>query len=99
MPRSRTEDSTHIESEACCVRLPVSSDLRSSNFRAAVAGGARTLESLGEVSDAGTVCGGCIEELERLLRERSNGNKRSTNDRTTDLRRGTCREARRSSKH
>jgi bacterioferritin-associated ferredoxin len=43
-------------------------------IRAAVAGGARTLESLGEVSDAGTVCGGCIEELERLLRERSNGN-------------------------
>ncbi len=43
-------------------------------IRAAVAGGARTLESLGEVSDAGTVCGGCIEELERLLRERSDGN-------------------------
>ena len=41
-------------------------------IRAAVADGARTLESLGEVSDAGTVCGGCLEELERLLREGPN---------------------------
>ena len=43
-------------------------------IRAAVADGVRTLESLEEVSDAGTVCGGCIEERERLLRVGSNGN-------------------------
>ncbi len=41
-------------------------------IRAAVTDGARTLEELEDSSGAGSVCGGCYAELQRLLDEGAN---------------------------
>jgi bacterioferritin-associated ferredoxin len=38
-------------------------------IRGAIVDGARTLEELEDVSGAGSVCGGCYAELQRLLDE------------------------------
>ena len=43
-------------------------------IRGAIADGARTLEELEEASGAGSVCGGCYAELQRLLDEGANEN-------------------------
>lgn len=37
------------------------------DIRKAMVGGARTLEEIQEITQAGTVCGGCIPEVEEIL--------------------------------
>ena len=36
---------------------------------AAIKGGAHTVEAVGEVTKAGTICGGCISDIEALIAE------------------------------
>lgn len=38
-------------------------------IRDAVTAGARTLEEVQEATGAGTVCGACLEDIERLVEE------------------------------
>ncbi|SNQ49450.1 BFD-like (2Fe-2S) protein [Frankia canadensis] len=38
-------------------------------LRAVIAAGARDVDEIGERCDAGTGCGGCVEEIEDLLDE------------------------------
>lgn len=37
------------------------------DIRKAMVGGARTVEEIQEITEAGTVCGGCIPEIEEIL--------------------------------
>ncbi|MGL4570545.1 MAG: (2Fe-2S)-binding protein [Clostridium sp.] len=37
------------------------------DIRKAMISGARTLEEIQEITGAGTVCGGCVEEIESIL--------------------------------
>jgi bacterioferritin-associated ferredoxin len=48
-----------------CLCIPVSDR----TVRSAIEEGARTLEQIGERCGAGTVCGGCLEELRAQLDE------------------------------
>ncbi|MGL4993632.1 MAG: (2Fe-2S)-binding protein [Bacteroidales bacterium] len=42
-------------------------DVRYSDIRKAMSEGALTLEAIQEKTEAGTACGGCIEEIEEIL--------------------------------
>jgi len=42
--------------------------VRYGDIRKAMTGGARTIEDIQEITGAGTGCGGCIEEIERIIK-------------------------------
>jgi bacterioferritin-associated ferredoxin len=71
-----------------CLCVPVPDRV----VRAAIAQGARTLEELADRCGAGSVCGGCADELRVLLSEGGGLPASAGGERPTD--RGTaCREA------